>query len=104
MTEDEARIVKTTHFFDSTEQLELSLNDQTKELLNRKLDNMAKEYTRKLEVLRDANQKYFMQIMKFKLLNEAEVNFEDMKADEMVKRLLIVSTDPNEIWESFELW
>ena len=41
--------------------------------------------------------------MKFKLLNQAEVNFEDMCAKEMVRRLLIVSTDPDEIWESFEV-
>ena len=42
--------------------------------------------------------------MQFKLLNEAEVDFEEMCAKEMVKRLLIVSTDPYEIWDSFEVW
>ena len=59
------------------------------------------EANQKLQKLNQLNQEQYAQILKYKILN-SEFNFKDLTCQNMVEKLLVVTEDPHEIWNSFE--
>ena len=87
-------------YFDATD----ILNDDIRELLNIKVEEMRNRYEMKLVDKDEAFIKISAQIALFRAL-EADgnvgISFDEMNASDMVRKLSLIEDDPMTIWNAF---
>jgi hypothetical protein len=99
-------LIKNVQFFDQTEGIDLT--PKNKELLNDKLQKLAKDFNERLIKLSLQNHLLSAQITKYKILNEdlpegqkAAFDISEIETSQMIKKLLVVSDDAQDIWYHF---
>jgi hypothetical protein len=95
----EDAIIKKVHYFDGTEGMNLSKD--LKMLLNSKLDKMYNIYNEKLDRLCQNNHKIFKELIRYRVLSD-EDPAEALSVDRQVEKVLMITQDPNDVWEAIE--
>ena len=99
-------LIKNIQLFDSTEGIDLG--NTNKELLNDKIQRLARDFNERLIKLSLQNHLLRAQITKYRILNEnpaggqkAVFDINDIDTASMVKKLLVVSDDAQDVWYHF---
>jgi hypothetical protein len=66
------------------------------------MNDMETDYNGKLLHLKEINNKFYVQIQKFTILNKgSSISMSEMNPYDMVNKLLVVSSNPFEIYDAF---
>lgn len=101
LAQDEEPLICKVHYFDGTEDLEMT--DNLKFWLNKKIEAVTNSYNERMKFLKEANDKFYLQIQKFKILTQdSHFSLDQLGPVSLIQKLLVVNNDPNVIWDAFE--
>ena len=99
--QDDGPLICKVHYFDGTEDLEMSEN--LKFWLNKKIEVVTNSYNERMKFLKETNDKFYMQIQKFKILTQgSDFSLDQLDPVSLVQKLLVINNDPTVIWDAFE--